>query len=101
LFERKYDGIRLLAHKHGKSVRLYSRNRLEQNLPRVAEAARWSEKAAATLFERRDESAAVSDAGDAAGQRTDDRGMAMSCGGPVRGRSSRQGRKRCTRAAVS
>jgi ATP-dependent DNA ligase len=38
LFERKYDGIRLLAYKHGKSVKLYSRNRLEQNLPRVAEA---------------------------------------------------------------
>lgn len=35
LFERKYDGIRLLAYKHGKSVKLYSRNRLEQNLPRV------------------------------------------------------------------
>jgi bifunctional non-homologous end joining protein LigD len=38
LFERKYDGIRLLAYKHGKSVKLYSRNRLEQNLPQVAEA---------------------------------------------------------------
>jgi bifunctional non-homologous end joining protein LigD len=37
-FERKYDGIRLLAYKHGKSVKLYSRNRLEQNLPPVAEA---------------------------------------------------------------
>jgi bifunctional non-homologous end joining protein LigD len=38
LFERKYDGIRLLAYKHGKSVKLYSRNRLEQNLPKVADA---------------------------------------------------------------
>jgi bifunctional non-homologous end joining protein LigD len=38
LFERKYDGIRLLAYKHRTSVKLYSRNRLEQNLSRVAEA---------------------------------------------------------------
>jgi bifunctional non-homologous end joining protein LigD len=38
LFERKYDGIRLLAYKHGGSVKLYSRNRLEQHCPRVAEA---------------------------------------------------------------
>src|SRR3954449_4820546 len=37
LFERKYDGIRLLAYKRGKSVTLYSRNRLEQHCPRVAE----------------------------------------------------------------
>ena len=28
LFERKFDGIRLLAYKHGDDVRLYSRNRL-------------------------------------------------------------------------
>ncbi len=38
LFEQKFDGIRLLAYKHGKDVRLYSRNRLPQNLPAVAEA---------------------------------------------------------------
>jgi bifunctional non-homologous end joining protein LigD len=38
LFERKYDGIRLLAYKRGESVTLYSRNRLEQHCPRVAEA---------------------------------------------------------------
>jgi hypothetical protein len=29
-FERKIDGIRLLACKHGPQVRLYSRNRLPQ-----------------------------------------------------------------------
>lgn len=38
LFERKYDGIRLLAYKRGSVVKLYSRNRLEQHCPRVAEA---------------------------------------------------------------
>jgi len=38
LFERKYVGIRLLAYKHGKSVKLYSRNGLEQNLPAVEDA---------------------------------------------------------------
>ena len=38
IFERKYDGIRLLAFKQGSDVRLYSRNRLRQNIPRVAEA---------------------------------------------------------------
>src|SRR5512140_3557348 len=38
LFERKFDGIRLLAYKRGEDVRLYSRNRLPQNLPEVAEA---------------------------------------------------------------
>lgn len=38
LFERKYDGIRLLAYKRGKKVELYSRNRLPQNCPTVAEA---------------------------------------------------------------
>jgi ATP-dependent DNA ligase len=38
LFERKYDGIRLLAYKHGNGVKLYSRNRLEQHLPSVTEA---------------------------------------------------------------
>jgi bifunctional non-homologous end joining protein LigD len=38
LFERKYDGIRLLAFKQGPEVRLYSRNRLPQNIPGVAAA---------------------------------------------------------------
>ena len=36
LFERKFDGIRLLAYKRGNDVRLYSRNRLPQHLPAVA-----------------------------------------------------------------
>jgi ATP-dependent DNA ligase len=35
LFERKFDGIRLLAYKRGKDVRLYSRNRLPQDLPAI------------------------------------------------------------------
>src|SRR5687767_2627763 len=38
LFERKFDGIRLLAYKRGDEVRLYSRNRLPQNLPPLAAA---------------------------------------------------------------
>ena len=40
LFERKLDGIRLLAFKHGSGVRLLSRNRLPQNssYPSVVEA---------------------------------------------------------------
>ena len=38
LFERKFDGIRLLAYKHGAAVQLYSRNRLPQDLPAVASA---------------------------------------------------------------
>jgi ATP-dependent DNA ligase len=38
LFERKFDGIRLLAYKRGKEVQLYSRNRLPQQLPAVARA---------------------------------------------------------------
>ena len=38
LFERKFDGIRLLAYKRGADVRLYSRNRLPQHLPDVAAA---------------------------------------------------------------
>jgi len=38
LFERKLDGIRLLAYKRGSTVELYSRNRLPQNLPEVARA---------------------------------------------------------------
>ena len=31
IFERKLDGIRLLAFKNGRDVRLFSRNRLPQN----------------------------------------------------------------------
>jgi bifunctional non-homologous end joining protein LigD len=38
IFERKYDGIRLLAFKQGADVRLYSRNRLPQRYPSVANA---------------------------------------------------------------
>ena len=38
LFERKFDGIRLLAYKRGGDVELYSRNRLPQQLPAVAAA---------------------------------------------------------------
>jgi ATP-dependent DNA ligase len=38
LFERKFDGIRVLAYKRGDDVRLYSRNRLVQNLPPLAAA---------------------------------------------------------------
>jgi ATP-dependent DNA ligase len=38
VFERKFDGIRLLAFRHGSDVRLFSRNRLPQNCPPVAEA---------------------------------------------------------------
>jgi ATP-dependent DNA ligase len=38
LFERKFDGIRLLAYKLGDNVRLYSRNRLPQNLPALSAA---------------------------------------------------------------
>ncbi len=37
-FERKYDGIRLLAFKNGTDVKLYSRNRLPQNMPALAAA---------------------------------------------------------------
>jgi ATP-dependent DNA ligase len=37
-FERKYDGIRLIAFKRGADVRLFSRNRLRQNLPNIEEA---------------------------------------------------------------
>jgi ATP-dependent DNA ligase len=40
LFERKFDGIRLLAYKRGDDVRLYSRNHLPQTLPEVAGAIR-------------------------------------------------------------
>src|SRR5687768_15930295 len=38
IFERKFDGIRLLAFRQGVDVRLYSRNRLPQHIPPVAEA---------------------------------------------------------------
>src|SRR5262245_7991341 len=37
-FERKYDGIRLIAYKKGATVRLFSRNRLPQHNPAVAAA---------------------------------------------------------------
>ena len=38
VFERKFDGIRLLAYKQGSDVRLFSRNRLPQQLPDIAHA---------------------------------------------------------------
>jgi ATP-dependent DNA ligase len=38
IFERKFDGIRLIAYKQGRDVRLYSRNRLPQHMPHVADA---------------------------------------------------------------
>jgi bifunctional non-homologous end joining protein LigD len=38
IFERKLDGIRLLAFKRGKDVQLYSRNRLPQSNPVLADA---------------------------------------------------------------
>ncbi len=38
MFERKFDGIRLLAYKRGTRVRLYSRNQRLQHLPAVASA---------------------------------------------------------------
>ena len=38
IFERKYDGIRLLAFKDGSNVRLLSRNRLERHEPAIATA---------------------------------------------------------------
>jgi bifunctional non-homologous end joining protein LigD len=37
-FERKFDGIRLIAFKHGDTVRLYSRTRKEKDLPAIAAA---------------------------------------------------------------
>jgi ATP-dependent DNA ligase len=38
MFERKYDGIRLIAFKQGDTVRLFSRTQKEKDLPRIAEA---------------------------------------------------------------
>ena len=38
IFERKLDGIRLLAFRNGPDVRLYSRNRLPQNMPSISRA---------------------------------------------------------------
>ena len=38
IFERKFDGIRLLAFKQGSDVRLLSRNKLPQDCPSVAAA---------------------------------------------------------------
>src|SRR5437762_10756589 len=38
IFERKFDGIRLLAFKNALNVRLFSRNRLPQDYPSVARA---------------------------------------------------------------
>src|SRR5262245_42673624 len=38
IFERKFDGIRLIAYKQGSDVRLYSRSRLPQNMPHLADA---------------------------------------------------------------
>ena len=38
VFERKLDGIRLLAFKKGRDVRLFSRNQLEQHNPAIAAA---------------------------------------------------------------
>ena len=37
IFERKYDGIRLLALRKGTSVRLFSRNQLPQHYPAIAD----------------------------------------------------------------
>jgi len=38
IFERKFDGIRLIAFKDGSDVRLFSRNRLPQEIPSIARA---------------------------------------------------------------
>ena len=40
IFERKFDGIRLIAFKCGDDVQLFSRNRLPQNITPVADAVR-------------------------------------------------------------
>ena len=38
IFERKFDGIRLMAYKRGDRVELFSRNRLPQHLPAIEAA---------------------------------------------------------------
>src|SRR5678809_1676205 len=38
IFERKFDGIRLLAYKNAETVELFSRNQLPQDIPSIAEA---------------------------------------------------------------
>jgi ATP-dependent DNA ligase len=38
IFERKFDGIRLLAYKNGADVQLFSRNHLPQHLPAIEQA---------------------------------------------------------------
>lgn len=38
IFERKFDGIRLLAYKNGDDVKLFSRNQLPQHLPSIVGA---------------------------------------------------------------
>jgi bifunctional non-homologous end joining protein LigD len=38
IFERKFDGIRLIAYKKGSRVELFSRNRLPQTIPTLAGA---------------------------------------------------------------
>jgi bifunctional non-homologous end joining protein LigD len=38
IFERKFDGIRLLAYKNGDDVELFSRNQLPQDIPSLVEA---------------------------------------------------------------
>jgi bifunctional non-homologous end joining protein LigD len=38
IFERKLDGIRLLAFKNGRDIQLFSRNQLEQHNPAIADA---------------------------------------------------------------
>ena len=38
LFERKFDGIRLLTFKRGAEVQLFSRNHLPQNMPKISRA---------------------------------------------------------------
>ena len=40
IFERKFDGIRLLAYKNGKTVELFSRNQLPQEIPDIVAAVR-------------------------------------------------------------
>jgi len=38
IFERKFDGIRLLSYKKGNDVQLFSRNHLPQNIPAVQQS---------------------------------------------------------------